>query len=133
MPDDLEKKGLEVRARLWGEASLEPGNRYLREFDEYYATLVNDQLFGSIWNRPGLPLKTRSMITLAALMALGRSPELKLHMNGALGLGITPEEIKELIIHVTLYSGFPTGMEAIRVFNEVTGQEVTASGWSKQD
>ena len=82
--------------------------------------LLNEQLFGTIWNRPGLPVKLRSLITMTALMALGRGPELRLHMRGALNLGIPPEEIKELIVHVSQYSGVPTAIEAIRAFAEVT-------------
>src|SRR5579871_2293431 len=99
MANDLEQNGLKIRAQLWGEQSIEPGNQYLKGFDEYFASLLNDQLFGAIWSRPGLLIHTRSMITMAVLMALGRSPELKLHMTGALNLGITPEQIKEMIIH----------------------------------
>ena len=132
MADDLEQKGLKVRAQLWGEASLQPGNQYLTEFDEYFATLLNDQLFGAIWSRPGLPVKSRSLITMAVLMALGRSPELKLHMTGALNLGITPQEIKEIIIHVSQYSGFPTAMEAIRIYNEVAEKGSRLNAWSER-
>ncbi len=94
--------------------------RSCRNFDEGFATFLNEQLFGTIWNRPGLPVKLRSLITMTALMALGRGPELRLHMRGALNLGIPPEEIKELIVHVSQYSGVPTAIEAIRAFTEVT-------------
>jgi alkylhydroperoxidase/carboxymuconolactone decarboxylase family protein YurZ len=120
MADDSAKKGMEVRAKLWGEKRAQDGDAFLRSFDEGFATFLNEQLFGTIWNRPGLPLKLRSLITMTALMALGRGPELRLHMRGALNLGISPEEIKELIVHVSQYSGVPTAVEAIRAFNEVT-------------
>jgi 4-carboxymuconolactone decarboxylase len=120
MADDSAKKGMEVRAKLWGEKRAQDGDAFLRDFDEGFATFLNEQLFGTIWNRPGLTLKLRSLITMTALMALGRGPELRLHMRGALNLGIPPEEIKELIVHVSQYSGVPTAVEAIRAFNEVT-------------
>ncbi len=84
------------------------GDTFLRSFDEGFATFLNEQLFGTIWSRPGLPIKLRSLLTMTALMALGRGPELRLHMRGALNLGIPPEEIKELIVHVSQYSGVPT-------------------------
>jgi 4-carboxymuconolactone decarboxylase len=77
-------------------------------------------VFGYVWGRPGLPTKTRSFITMAALLALGRAPELRIHMRGALNLGITKEEIKELIIHLSQYSGVPTAVEAMRVYRELT-------------
>jgi 4-carboxymuconolactone decarboxylase len=120
MSDDSAKKGMEVRTKLWGEKAAQDGDAFLRNFDEGFANFLNEQLFGTIWSRPGLPLKLRSLITITALMALGRGPELRTHMRGALNLGIPPEEIKELIVHVSQYSGVPTAVEAIRAFNEVT-------------
>ncbi len=120
MSDDTAKKGMEVRTKLFGEKAAQDGDAFLRNFDEGFATFLNEQLFGTIWSRPGLPIKLRSLLTMTALMALGRGPELRLHMRGALNLGIPPEEIKELIVHVSQYSGVPTAVEAIRAFNEVT-------------
>jgi 4-carboxymuconolactone decarboxylase len=120
MADDLQKKGMELRSQLFGEKAAKGGHEYLKEFDEGFANFLNEQVFGNFWTRPGLPAKSRSMITMAALMALGRGPELKIHMRGALNLGITPAEIKELIIHLSQYSGVPTAVEAIRTFREVT-------------
>ncbi len=120
MSDDSAKKGMEVRTKLFGEKAAQDGDKFLRNFDEGFATFLNEQLFGTIWSRPGLPIKLRSLLTMTALMALGRGPELRLHMRGALNLGIPPEEIKELIVHVSQYSGVPTAVEAIRAFNEVT-------------
>ena len=120
MSEDAAKKGMEVRTKLFGEKAAQDGDTFLRNFDEGFATFLNEQLFGTIWSRPGLPIKLRSLLTMTALMALGRGPELRLHMRGALNLGIPVEEIKELIVHVSQYSGVPTAIEAIRAFNEVT-------------
>jgi 4-carboxymuconolactone decarboxylase len=125
MSDDTAKKGIEVRAKLFGEKAAQDGDTFLRNFDEGFATFLNEQLFGTIWNRPGLPVKLRSLITMTALMALGRGPELRLHMRGALNLGIPVAEIKELIVHVSQYSGVPTAIEAIRALNEVTAPPKT--------
>jgi 4-carboxymuconolactone decarboxylase len=120
MASELENKGREIRTKLWGEQALKGADEFLKNFDPGFAKLLNDQLFGEIWNRPGLPTKTRSMITVAVLMALGRPQELRLHMRGALNLGITPQELKEIIVHVSQYSGVPTAIEGIRAFSEVT-------------
>jgi 4-carboxymuconolactone decarboxylase len=126
MADDAATKGMELRTKLWGEKAAKDGDTFLRNFDEGFATFLNEQLFGGIWNRPGLPVKLRSLITMTALMALGRGPELRLHMRGALNLGIPPEEIKELIVHVSQYSGVPTAIEAIRAFTEVTAPKASS-------
>jgi alkylhydroperoxidase/carboxymuconolactone decarboxylase family protein YurZ len=125
MSDESAKKGMEVRTKLFGDKAAQDGDKFLRNFDEGFATFLNEQLFGTIWSRPGLPIKLRSLLTMTALMALGRGPELRLHMRGALNLGIPPEEIKELIVHVSQYSGVPTAVEAIRAFNEVTAPPKT--------
>jgi 4-carboxymuconolactone decarboxylase len=120
MADDRSKKGMELRTQLFGEKAAKAGDEYLKSFDEGFASFLNEQVFGGFWTRPGLPVKTRSMITMAALLALGRGPELRLHMRAALNLGISKEEIKELIIHLSQYSGIPTSVEAIRTFREIT-------------
>src|ERR1700687_3109671 len=120
MANELENKGREMRTRLWGAQALKGADEFLKNFDQGFAKFRHDLLCGEICNRPGLPTKTRSMITLAVLIALGRPQELRLHMRGALNLGITPEELKEIIVHVSQYTGIPTAIEGIRAFTEVT-------------
>jgi 4-carboxymuconolactone decarboxylase len=71
------------------------------------------------WNRPGLDRRTRSMLNLAMLTALGKPAELKLHVRGALTNGVTVEEIKEVLLHASVYCGIPAGLEAFRSAHEV--------------
>lgn len=120
MADGASEKGMAIRTQLWGEKAAKAGNDFLSNFDPGFGKLLNDEVFGNIWARPGLPLKNRSMITMAALIALGRTAELKIHMRGALNLGVTQDEIKEIIVHLSQYSGVPSAVEAIRTFGEVT-------------
>jgi 4-carboxymuconolactone decarboxylase len=120
MSDDLASKGREIRTRLWGQSAFESAEAYLETFDPGFAKHLNEQLFGGVWGRPGLPTATRSMITVAVLMALGRGAELRLHMRGALNNGVTEAELKEIIVHVGHYSGVPTAVEAIRAFADAT-------------
>jgi 4-carboxymuconolactone decarboxylase len=70
--------------------------------------------WGALWTRPGLDRKTRSMINLAMLSALGKTHELKLHVRGALTNGVTVEEIKEVLLQVAVYCGVPAGMDSFR-------------------
>jgi 4-carboxymuconolactone decarboxylase len=120
MADEKHEKGMAIRTQLWGEKGAKAGNDFLSGFDPDFGKFLNDELFGGIWSRPGLPIKTRSMITMAALLALGRGAELRVHMRGALNLGITHTELKEMIFHLSQYSGVPSAVEAIRAFTEVT-------------
>jgi alkylhydroperoxidase/carboxymuconolactone decarboxylase family protein YurZ len=123
MADNLHEKGLKLRAQLFGEKEARERHEDMKQFDEDFGNFVNEQVFGGIWTRPGLPTKTRSFITMAALMVLGRENQLRTHMRGALHLGITPAEIKELIIHLSQYGGMPTAVEAIRALRDVAEQK----------
>ncbi|MGE0829470.1 MAG: carboxymuconolactone decarboxylase family protein [Hyphomonadaceae bacterium] len=117
---NLAQKGRETRKALWGEASLAPTEKFLEGFDAGFAKFMNEQLFGEIWSRPGLPRKTRSMMTVAVLIALCRPHEMRVHMRGAFNQGVTQDEIKEIIIHVSQYAGVPVAMEAIRALADAS-------------
>jgi 4-carboxymuconolactone decarboxylase len=81
--------------------------------------LTENVLFGDVWERPGLLKRDRSLITLAALVALNRTEQLPFHLARALENGVTRDEIVELITHLAFYSGWPTAMSAIRLAKEV--------------
>jgi 4-carboxymuconolactone decarboxylase len=86
---------------------------------EDFLQVTVENLFGDIWTRPGLELKERSMITVAALTVLGRWPELKGHLRGALNIGISREKINEMMIHLAHYGGWPVGVNGLRIAKEV--------------
>lgn len=94
------------------EASTNDFNRPLRQFSETYA-------FGDIWARPGLPKKTRSMLCMAMLTALGKPAELRLHVNSAINNGCTVEEIQEVLYQTVAYCGIPATIESFKVAEEV--------------
>ena len=87
-------------------------NAPLRQFSE-------EACFGTIWSRPGLPRQTRSLLCLAMLTALGRAPELRIHVNAALNNGCTPEEIQEALYQTAAYCGLPAAIESFRVAEDV--------------
>ncbi|TAN47954.1 MAG: 4-carboxymuconolactone decarboxylase, partial [Betaproteobacteria bacterium] len=89
------------------------------DFNREFAELLNTYCWNDIWNRPGLPRQTRSMLNLAMLSALGRSHELKLHVNGALNNGLTKEQIREVFLQVAIYCGVPAAVESFRCAKEV--------------
>lgn len=94
------------------EATTNPFNSDLRDLSEKVC-------FGDIWSRPGLDRKVRSMLCISILTAMGRGEEIKAHVNGALNNGCTREEIKEVILHTTVYCGFPLAQEANRAAEQV--------------
>ncbi|MAE37489.1 MAG: 4-carboxymuconolactone decarboxylase [Pelagibacteraceae bacterium] len=86
---------------------------------DYMAHIV-DALYGTIWSRDEIiGLEERSLITVAVLVALNRENELKIHIRGALNLGISKEKLEEMILHVAHYSGFPTGVSANQILNDI--------------
>lgn len=118
---DQYEAGIALRRRMWGEAGverIEQASALNRPFED----LVTESVFGSLWQRPGLDLRLRSIVTLTALTALSKPNQLKVHIQGALANGVTVDEIREIIIHTSLYSGIPTGVEAMTAAKEVLGK-----------
>ncbi len=111
---DRSKAGAEILKKLFNEDSG-PEERG-------FAAHTRDYLFGEIWSRPGLALQERSMITCAVLAALGREPQLRGHLGGALNIGIPAEKLEEMLLHVTHYAGWPAGSTGTRVLKEVVAE-----------
>ncbi|HEY2664163.1 MAG TPA: carboxymuconolactone decarboxylase family protein [Candidatus Binataceae bacterium] len=84
-----------------------------------FLEITVEHLFGDIWTRPGLELRERSMITVAALTVLARERELKVHLRGALNAGITRDKIQEIMIHLAHYGGWPVAVNGLRIAKEV--------------
>jgi 4-carboxymuconolactone decarboxylase len=99
-----------------------------KEIDRDWRRFTTATVMGDVWSRPGLDIKTRSMIVLAALTVLHRPNELRLHLHGALNLGVTREEICEIIMQMALYGGFPTSVEGMRIAAEVFDEVDEARG-----
>jgi 4-carboxymuconolactone decarboxylase len=91
----------------------------LRSFAPKLIELTDNVLFGDVWERPGLAKRDRSLITVAALIALNRTEQLRGHLDRALGNGVTKEEIIEVITHLAFYSGWPTAMSAALLAKDV--------------
>lgn len=92
----------------------------LKELDPDLPALITDYAFGSVIGRPGLDLKSREMITVASLITLGHAkPQLKLHMKASLNVGVTQQELLEIVIQMAIYAGVPACMNALSTYREV--------------
>lgn len=116
---DSHEQGLKVRREVMGDAFVDRALGNATEFTAPLQEFVNTHAWGGVWTREGLPRKTRSLITLAALTALKCPQELKGHVRGALNNGCTVEEIREALLHCAVYAGVPAAMEAFRAAQEV--------------
>jgi 4-carboxymuconolactone decarboxylase len=112
-------KGLRTRREVLGaeyvDASLARADDFMMAFQRVTTELAWDY----VWNRPGLDRRTRSLLNLAMLTALGKPAELKLHVKGALTNGVTVDEIKEVLVQASVYCGIPAGLQAFRAADEV--------------
>lgn len=116
---DSNNNGVNMRRQVMGDAFVDRALNNATDFTQPLQDFVNEHAWGSVWNREGLPLKTRSLITLAALTALKCPQELKGHVRGALNNGCTVEEIREALLHCAVYAGVPAAIEAFRAAQEV--------------
>jgi|SRR6266850_1825427 4-carboxymuconolactone decarboxylase len=123
MSDSAREKGQAVYKKLFGE------ERESKPDDTALDGMTIDHLFAGVWSRPNLQMRQRSMITVALLAALGRDRELKRHIEGALHLGITRDEIIEIMLHVAHYAGWPAGHNGQRIAQEMfkTFDEIEAA------
>jgi len=117
--DSQYEAGLATRKQVMGEDFVATAIANTTPFTQPIQDHINRAAWGDVWQRPGLDLKTRSLITVAMLTALGKQNELKGHVRGALNNGATVEELQEVLLHASIYCGVPTAVEAFRTANEV--------------
>ena len=116
---DAFTKGLALRREMFGLAGADKAVADASEFSQPLQEMVTRFCFGEIWQRPGLDRKTRSMITLAMLIAGGRFAQLPAHVRGALANGVSRTELRELVLHSQLYCGIPSAVEAMAALEGV--------------
>ena len=117
-------KGLATRKQVMGEDFVARAFGGATDFTAPIQQYITRNAWGDVWQRPGLDLKTRSLITVAMLIALGKQHELKCHVRGALNNGATPQELQEVLLHASIYCGLPTAVEAFRTAAEVVDAPV---------
>src|SRR6478752_655070 len=111
--------GLKTRRQVLGAKYDDASMAAVDDFNREFTDLLNTYCWNDIANRPGLPRKTRSLLNLAMLTALGKEHELKLHIRGALNNGVTKDEIKEVLMQAACYAGVPSAVAAFRCAREV--------------
>jgi 4-carboxymuconolactone decarboxylase len=111
--------GMKVRREVLGDAYVDAAIAKRNTFSEEFQDLITRYAWGEIWTRPGLPRQTRSLITVAMLVALNREEELRMHLRGALKNGATQEEIRETLLQSAIYCGVPAANSAFRIAQEI--------------
>ncbi|GJD47531.1 hypothetical protein OPKNFCMD_0239 [Methylobacterium crusticola] len=122
------QKGLEVRRAVLGPDYVDGSLAKADEFMMAFQRITTEWCWGYAWTREGLDRRTRSLLNLAMLTALGKPAELRLHVKGALANGVSVDEIKEVLLHATVYCGIPAGLDAFKAAHEVLKAEGAVTG-----
>jgi len=113
------QRGMSVRRAVLGDAHVDRAQKNRNDFNAEFQDLITRYAWGEIWARPGLPRQARSLISLAMMVALNRSDELRLHLRAALNNGVTRDEIKEVLLQTSIYCGVPAANLAFHIAEEI--------------
>lgn len=113
------QQGLKVRTEVLGEKHVGRSLENLNDFNQDFQNFISRFAWGEVWSREGLSRHTRSLVTIAILLALGREDELRMHLRACFNNGVTKDELKELILHSSLYAGLPAANTAMHMAEEV--------------
>lgn len=113
------KSGMKVRRAVLGDAHVDKAEKNKTTFTEPFQDFITRYAWGEIWSRPGLPRNTRSLLTLAMMIALNREDEFRMHVRAALNNKVTREEIQEVLLQSAIYCGLPAANAAFHIAQEV--------------
>jgi 4-carboxymuconolactone decarboxylase len=116
--------GMKIRREVLGDAHVDAAIAKRNAFSEEFQDLITRYAWGEIWTRPGLSRQTRSLITVAMLVALNREEELRMHLRAALRNGATQEEIRETLLQSAIYCGVPAANSAFRIAQEIFSERL---------
>jgi 4-carboxymuconolactone decarboxylase len=118
MADEKYETGMRVRRAVLGDAHVDRSEAAKNAFTTDFQRFITETAWGSVWSRPGLDRKTRSMVTIAVLAALGRYDELRLHVRATTQTGVTQAEVAEILMHTSVYAGIPAANSAFHHASE---------------
>ena len=116
---ELAEKGMSIRRRVLGEAHVNRAEAAKSEFDIPFQALITDAAWGHVWARNTIPLRERSMMTIALLAGLGNDAELALHLRATRNTGTSKDDVMEALLHVAIYAGVPRANHAIKIAKDI--------------
>ena len=125
MSDDRHARGMRVRRGVLGDAHVDRAEARATAFDADFQRFITEGAWGSVWAREGLDRRTRSLLVIALMAALGHEEELAMHVRATRNTGATPEDIKEVLLMVAVYAGVPAANAAIRIAKEQLAGDAT--------
>ena len=114
----LYERGMVTRRTVLGDQHVDNATARITDFDADFQSFITEGAWGSVWSRPGLTKRERSIVTLALLAALGHEEEFAMHVRATANTGATSDDIKEALMHVAVYAGVPAANSAIKIVKE---------------
>ncbi len=121
------EEGMITRRKVLGDRHVDAANARKTPFDDDFQTFITEGAWGSVWSRPGLTKRERSMLTLVLLAALGHDEELAMHVRATANTGASSEDIKEALLHVAVYAGVPAANNAFKIAREELAKRAEAA------
>lgn len=119
MSDQKYERGMKVRRAVLGDQHVDRAEANKTAFDADFQRLITETAWGSVWSRPQLDRKTRHLLTIAMLAALGHENELAMHIRATQNTGVTPDDVKEVLMQVAVYAGIPAANSAFAIAKKV--------------
>ena len=117
--EELYSRGIKMRRKVLGDPHVDKAEANKTDFDADFQEYITKNAWGSVWSRPGLSTRERSLITIALMTALGHEEELALHLRATRNTGATENDIKEVLLHTAVYAGVPAANAAFRIAKEI--------------
>jgi len=118
-------RGMTTRRAVLGDRHVDAATARKTAFDEDFQSFITEGAWGSVWSRPGISKRERSMLTIALLAALGHDEEVAMHVRASANTGCSPDDIKEALLHVAVYAGVPAANKAFRIAKEELAKRET--------
>lgn len=126
MDSERYERGRKLRREVLGDQYVEQAARNTNDFNRPFQELVTDYVWGTLWSRPGLDHRTRALINLGMLTALGRTEEIRIYLRAAPNIGLSRDDVREVLMQTAIYCGIPAALDSFRVaqqvFDEVDGK-----------
>ncbi|MCB9078220.1 MAG: 4-carboxymuconolactone decarboxylase [Anaerolineaceae bacterium] len=119
MSDSKFEQGMKIRREVLGDAHVDRAEANKTEFDTDFQRFITETAWGAVWSRPGLDRHTRHLLTIGLLAGLGKEHELAMHLRATQNTGVTPDEVKEVLLQVAVYAGLPAANSAIAIAKQV--------------
>jgi 4-carboxymuconolactone decarboxylase len=124
---ELYKKGMATRRSVLGAAHVDRATAAMTDFDEPFQTFITEGAWGSVWSRPQLTKRERSLLTIALLAALGHDEEVAMHARASANTGASPEDVREALLHVAVYAGVPAANRAFKIVKRTYAEMAQAA------